>query len=69
MKKGLIEVVKVLRQFSFTEWIQAIGGFLLLMYVPLLIGLIWFDTQIMIKMLATNTVLVLGVWLADRPNN
>ena len=75
MKKYLIEKIKALRQFfvnfrsySFIDWVHTIGGFLVMMYIPLLIGLIWFDTVIMLKTIATNSVLLLGIWIVDRSN-
>jgi hypothetical protein len=76
MKKYLIEKLKALRQYfvncrsySFIDWVQTIGGFLFMMYIPLLIGLIWFDTQTMIKIIATNSVLIFGIWVIDRSQN
>jgi len=76
MNKRLIEKLKALRQYfvsfrsySFIDWVQTIGGFLFMMYIPLLIGLIWFDTIIMLKAIATNSVLVLGICIVDRSQN
>jgi hypothetical protein len=76
MKKSLLESIKALRQYfvscrsySFIYWVQTIGGFLFMMYIPLLIGLIWFDTQTMIKVIATNSVLIFGIWIIDRSQN
>ncbi len=46
--------------------IKVIGGALLFIYFPLLIGLIWFDFILMVKLIATNTVLVLLVRLIER---
>lgn len=46
------------------DFIKGIGGFLIMMYIPLLIGLIWSEnTGMMIKILATNSILILGVWM------
>jgi hypothetical protein len=76
MKKYLIKKIRALRQlfvscrsYSFIDWVQTIGGFLFMMYIPLLIGLIWFDTTIMLKAIATNSVLVFGIWIVDRSQN
>lgn len=76
MNKRLIEKLKALRQYfvscrsySFIDWVQTIGGFLVMMYIPLLIGLIWFDTTIMLKAIATNSVLVFGLLIVDRSQN
>jgi hypothetical protein len=51
---------------SFNDWVQTIGGLLIIMYIPLLVCLIWFDTTIMLKAIATNTVLIFGAWVIDR---
>lgn len=52
--------------YSEKEKIQTIGGFLLVMYAPILIGFIWFDTELMLKILLTNGVLVGVVWVFDK---
>jgi hypothetical protein len=76
MKKSLIESMKALRQYfvscrsySFIDWVQTIGGFLVMMYIPLWIGLSWFDIQTMIKIIAINSVLIFGIWIIDRSQN
>ena len=76
MKKYLIEKTKALRQlfvscrsYSFIDWVQTIGGFLLIMYIPLFIGIIWFDTTIMAKAIATNSVLIFGILVFNRAYN
>ena len=66
MYKRIIKKLNALRDSgSFITNIQAIGGLLILMYIPLLIGLIWFDTSIMLKAIGTNTVLLLGIYIID----
>ena len=52
--------------YSEKEKIQTMGGFLLVMYAPILIGFIWFDTELMLKILLTNSVLVCVVWIFDK---
>jgi hypothetical protein len=52
--------------YSGKEKIQTIGGFLLVMYAPILICFIWFDTELMLKILLTNSVLVGAIWLFDK---
>ncbi len=52
-------------KYSFKDKIQAIGGFLILMYAVILIGFIWFDFGLMFKILLTNTVLVALIWFMD----
>ena len=76
MNKRLIEKLKALRKYfvscrsySFIDWVHTIGGFLVMMYIPLLIGLIWFDTIIMLKAIATNSILIFGIWIVDRSQN
>lgn len=76
MKKNLIEKLKALHQhfincssYSFIDWVQTIGGFLIMLYIPLFIGQIWFGTTIMLKAIATNSVLLLGIWIIDRSQN
>jgi len=48
------------------EKVQTIGGFLVIMYAPIFIGLIWFDTELMLKIIMTNAVLIFFVWIFDR---
>jgi hypothetical protein len=77
MRKYLIEKLKALRQlfvscrsYSFIEWVHTIGAFLLMMYIPLLIGFIWVDAVIILRVVAANTVLLaLGIWIVDHPPN
>ena len=69
LEKSLIESIKALRSYSFIDWVQTIGGLLFIMYIPLLIGLIWFDTQTMIKIIATNSGLIFGMWIIDSSQN
>jgi len=45
---------------------KLLGGVLLVMYAPILIGFIWLDTELMLKILLTNSVLVGVVWIFDR---
>jgi hypothetical protein len=51
------------------DWVGTIGGFLVLMYIPLVIGLIWLDTKIMLKAIGTNTLLIIGIYIIDRAHN
>ena len=67
--KALRKYFARFRSYSFIDWVQTIGGFLFMMYIPLLIGLIWFDTQTMIKVIATNSVLILGIRIIDSSHN
>lgn len=46
--------------------IKALGGFFILMYFPLMIGLVWFDWRIMLKLLATNTILIFAIYLIEQ---
>lgn len=51
--------------YSFKDKIQTIGGFLLLMYAFILIGFVWFDFELMFKILITNTILIGLIWFID----
>jgi uncharacterized membrane protein len=53
-------------KYSTKEKVQTVGGFLAVMYAPIFIGLIWFDTELMIKIIMTNTVLIFFIWIFDR---
>ena len=47
---------------SFIEKLETIGGLLVLIYIPLFILLIWVDNcEFIIKLLLTNTVLLIGI--------
>ena len=52
--------------YSEKEKIQTVGGILLVMYAPILIGFIWLDKELMLKILLTNSVLVGVVWIFDK---
>lgn len=43
------------------EVLRALGGFLVLMYVPLVIGMIWFDLVFMLKLILSNTIVILSI--------
>ena len=54
------------RYYSLNDWICIVGGFLVLLMSPLLIGLIWLDQAMVLKLIATNLLLIVFVWLLDR---
>ena len=53
-------------KYSTKEKVQSVGGFLTCMYAPLLIGLIWFDPEFLMKIIITNAILIVFIWLFDR---
>lgn len=48
------------------DQIKSIGGFLVIIMIALLIGLVWFDKEIMLKLIFTNVLLILAVWIIDK---
>lgn len=48
------------------EYIKATGGFSVLTLLVLFIGLIWFDTNLMLKLIGTNIVLIFILLLLDK---
>lgn len=63
MKK---KILNAFHSYSFADVIQTIEGVLFIIYIPLLIGLIWLDTIFMLKLIATNSVLMGAAILIER---
>lgn len=49
--------------------LKTIGGLLIIMYIPLIIGLVWFDFKIIFKIIITNSILLLGIRLFELAYN
>jgi len=71
----MYKILKALHQhyvnycsLSFIDKVKTIGGFFIMMYIPLLIGLIWFDTHTMIKLIATKPMLSAVFFRSVRQN-
>lgn len=65
MKNFIKRHIHILKEFTFKDWVQTIGGFLIMLYIPLFIGLIWFDFILFGKLLLTNSILIGGCFLID----
>lgn len=60
------KILNTFRSYSLVDVIQTIIGILFIIYIPLLIGLIWLDTTFMLKIIATNSVLMGTAILIER---
>lgn len=69
MKNFIKRSIHILKEFTFKDWVQIIGGFLIMLYIPLFIGLIWFDFILLGKLLLTNTILIGSCYLIDENIN
>lgn len=62
MKKVITDIIKHFKEMSFIEKLETIGGLLVLIYIPLFILLIWVDDcEFIIKLLLTNTALLIAI--------
>jgi hypothetical protein len=48
------------------DLICEIGGYLVILIILLFIGLIWFDTLLMLKMIGSCSILIVLVYLSDK---
>lgn len=55
-----------MRNMSLNDWIKSIGGFLILLLPILIIGLIWFDMFLFLKLIFTDITLILVIYALDK---
>lgn len=58
--------VKMKTRIQIINTIQTIGGLILCLYIPLVLLFIWVDSDLVLKLLATNSVLVYVIYLLER---
>ena len=51
---------------NINDLICEIGGYLVILIILLFIGLIWFDTLLMLKMIGSCSILIVLVYLSDK---
>jgi len=68
MIKYLRKELKTFMDYSYSDKIKTIGGFCFMMYFPLFISWIWIGGCFVPKMIITNTIIILLIWLIDTTN-
>tara|TARA_R110000782_G_C14589798_1_gene389629 strand:+ start:146 stop:376 length:231 start_codon:yes stop_codon:yes gene_type:complete len=66
IKKEFTIHIVIFRYYSLNDWICTVGGFLVCLMLPLLIGLIWLDQTMVLKLIITNILAIVFIWLMDK---
>jgi len=51
------------KHWGLIDYLESIGGLTILMYFPIVLGLIWHPTRLLFQLLGTNSVLFLLLWI------
>lgn len=64
--KTIKNIIEHFKDYTFIDWIQSLGGLLLITTPLLLVLLIWINSVIITKLIFTNVILMFIIYILEK---